>query len=78
MVQVENRIFVEKEIFQDEYSYYFGSNRYTDCYMTYYHIKKGTEKCHIDGNYRDCLSFARYRAHDGRYKNFEFLIYVEK
>lgn len=78
MKQVENRIFVEDEIFFNEFSYYFGDKRSASCYMVYYHTKKGTEKCHIDGNYRDCLSFARYRANDRRYKNFEFLIYVEK
>lgn len=78
MKQVENRIFVEKEIFLNEYSFYFGSKRSTDCYMSYYHTKDGRVRGHINGNYRDCLSFARNRANDRRYKNFEFLIYVEK
>ena len=78
MEQVETRIFVEREIFLKEYAFYFGSKRFVGCYMTYYHTKKGTETCHITGNYRDCLSFARYRANDRRYKNFEFLIYIER
>lgn len=78
MEQVENRIFVEKEIFLNECSYYFGSKRSVDCYLSYYHTKDGKVRCHINGNYRDCLSFARCRANDRRYKNFEFLIYIEK
>lgn len=78
MEQVENRIFIEREIFLNEYAFYYGSKRSVGCYMAYYSTKKGTETHSISGNYRDCLSFARYRAHDGRYKNFEFLIYVEK
>lgn len=78
MEQVENRIFVEREIFLNEYAFYYGSKRSAGCYMTYYSTKRGTETHCISGNYRDCLAFARYRSHDGRYKNFEFLIYIEK
>jgi hypothetical protein len=75
MKEIERRIYVDDEIFYNEYSYMYGDKKDVEVSFSYYHVKKDKETCCYAGrNYADCLAFARYRANDGRYRNFEFLI----
>lgn len=74
MKEIERHIYVVDEILNNEYEFVYGDKRNTMCYVEYYHTKRGTYTCHITGTYRDCLTIARNRALDGRYRNFEFII----
>lgn len=74
MKEIERRIFIDDEIFKNEYSYVYGENKDNEVSFSYYHVKKDKESCSIRMKYSDCLNFARYRRNDGRYKNYEFLI----
>ena len=76
MRQIERRIYISEEIFNDEYSYLYGENKDKVVTFAYYHPQKGKETpTRLKYNYSDALNFARYRANDKRYKNYEFLIY---
>ena len=77
MKKIERNIYVEDEIFKNEYEFVYGDKCTTLCYMVYYNIKSDACSCHISGTYSECLNFARKRASDGRYKNFEFIINIE-
>ena len=75
MKEIERRIFVSKEIFDNEYSYIYGENKNKEVTFSYYHVIKDKETItKLKYNYADALAFARYRANDKRYKNYEFLI----
>ena len=76
MKEIERRIYISNEIFYNEYSYMYGDSRDKTVTFAYYHMKKDKETTTIlKFNYTEALAFARYRANDGRYKNYEFLIY---
>ena len=75
MFELEKRIFVNKEIFENEYSYLYGNNKDKIVIFQYYNIKtdkEGEEKRFW--NYAEALKLARAKRKDGRYKNYEFLI----
>ena len=75
MKEIERRIFISKEILDNEYSYLYGENKDKKVTFSYYHIKKDKETLtKLNYNYADALAFARYRANDNRYRNYEFLI----
>lgn len=74
MKEIENRIYVDDEIFKNEYSYMYGNKKDVEVNFSYYHIKKDKVSCNIQMNYAECLVFARYRRSDGRYRNYEFMI----
>lgn len=76
MKEIERRIYVSEEIFNNEYSYAYGENKDKEVTFAYYHIKKDEETpTKLKNNYSEALAFARYRANDKRYRNYEFLIY---
>ena len=76
MKEIERRIFVSEEIFKNEYSYMYGDNKDKKVSFSYYQTKKEKEsEVRIKFNYSEALAFARYRANDKRYKNYEFFIY---
>lgn len=76
MKEIERRIFVSDEIFANEYSYAYGDNKSKQVTFAYYHTKTEKETTvRLCFTYSEALDFARYRANDGRYRNFEFLIY---
>ena len=76
MKEIERRIFVSKEIFDNEYSYVYGENKDKIVTFQYYNAKKDREGNAITHwTYTDAIEFARYRRNDGRYKNYEFLIF---
>lgn len=77
MKEVERHIYVVDEILNNEYEFIYGKKRTTMCYVEYHHIKRDTYSCHVSGTYSECLTFARKRATDGRYKNYELLINIE-
>ena len=76
MIEIERRIFLSEEIHKQEYDYVYGDKK--DKIVTFSYYKPKTDKetiCNLEHTYSDALKFARSRANDGRYKNFEFLIY---
>lgn len=75
MKEIERRIYVSEEIFSNEYSYVYGENKDKEVTFSYYHVKKDKDKPIGFKNYSEALAFARYRANDKRYRNYEFLIY---
>ena len=75
MKEIERRIYVSEEIFNNEYSYVYGENKDKEITFSYYQVKKDRETPIGFKNYSQALAFARYRANDKRYKNYEFLIY---
>ena len=76
MKEIERRIYVSEEIFNNEYSYVYGENKDKEVTFSYYQVKKDKETTtRLKKNYSEALAFARYRANDKRYKNYEFLIY---
>ena len=75
MFEIEKRIFVNNEIFENEYSYLYGGNKDKIVTFQYYNIKtdkEGEQKRFW--NYAEALKLARIRRKDGRYKDYEFLI----
>ena len=75
MKEIERRIFISEEIFKNEYSYLYGENKDKEVTFSYYHVIKDKETTiRLKHNYADALAFARYRANDKRYRNYEFLI----
>lgn len=77
MKEIERHIYVDDEIFRDEYEFVYGTKSNIRCYVEYRHIKTDRCSCHISGTYRECLIFARKRTSDGRYKNYDLLIDIE-
>ena len=76
MKEIERRIYVSDEIFNNEYSYVYGENKDKKVTFAYYQVKKDKETtARFKANYSAALDFARYRANDKRYRNYEFLIY---
>ena len=76
MKEIERRIFVSKEIFDNEYSYVYGENKDKIVTFQYYNSTKDKEGKKVEHwTYTDAIEFARYWRNDGRYKNYEFLIY---
>ena len=75
MKEIERRIYVSEEIVNNEYSYYYGENKDNEVTLSYYHVKKHRETPIVFKNNSEALAFARYRANDKRYRNYEFLIY---
>ena len=74
MVELERRIFVERDIMLYEYEYTYGEKKDDLVYYTLYNVKTHKEKRLYAGTYNKVLKHARERARDGHYKNFEFLI----
>lgn len=72
--EIERRIFVEEELLNNEYFFFYGENKDTEVSFTYYNLHKDKEGSTLKNTYRYCLGLARERANDGRYKNYEFLI----
>ncbi len=75
MNEIERRIYVDDELLKNEYSYLFGEKKDEIVNFVYSNIKTGKESEHKHWNYAEALNLARARARDGRYKNFEFLIF---
>lgn len=75
MKEIERRIFVDEDILLNEYDYLFGDRKNKAVIFAYY--KPKTDKAHEVkmATYAEAIDFARYRARDKRYRNFEFLIY---
>ena len=76
MKEIERRIYVSDEIFANEYSYVYGENKDKKVTFAYYQAKNDKKTpTKLDYNYSAALDFARYRANDKRYRNYEFFIY---
>lgn len=71
-------VFIDREIIQNEYEYYFG-NKKDEKIVTFCYYNVKTDKVTDIGlmTYKDALNFALYRRKDGRYKNFEYYIYLK-
>ena len=73
--EIERNIYVSEDIALHEYQYVYGEKKDNKVWFTYYNFKKHEEGKTIEyENYSKALAFARYRANDGRYKNYEFWI----
>ena len=74
MVELERRIFVDRDIMLNEYDYMFGDKKNDIVYFYLYNVKHDHITSVHEDIYSNILKRARNRALDGRYKNFEFLI----
>lgn len=75
MKEIENRIYVDDLIFNNEHSFVYGENSRRIVGFKYYNFvkdKESEEKRYW--TYTLALLLARKRARDKRYKNYEFLI----
>lgn len=73
MHEIEHKIWVDDFCFQNELS--LMKDDTTLVVFQYYHKKRDKEGKAISKTYRKALELARDRASDGRYKNYEFLIF---
>ena len=73
MHEIENRIWVDDFCFQNELS--LMKDDTVSVVFQYYNKKHDKEGKAIPKTYRKALELARDRARDGRYKNYEFLIF---
>ena len=71
----DGRIKVEDTLIKNEYDYYFGDKKDVLVVFCYTNIKaqKETER---NFTYHKAIKLARERRLDGRYKNYEFYIYL--
>lgn len=74
MIEVEHRIYLDERIYREEYAYTYGAMSERLVTFRYYNVKRDKTSHAIYRTYKEALSFARGRARDGRYKNYEFLI----
>ena len=74
MYQIETRIFLSKEIYDNEWHFMYGDRRNEIVTFVYHNIKTGKDKLKPCWRYVNALSLARSRRSDGRYKNYEFHI----
>ena len=73
--EIERHIYVSERLFFKEHAYTYGSLRNDLVRFLYYNRKSDKEtEINLKMNYCDALNFARKRANDGRYKNFDFII----
>lgn len=77
MYEIEHRIWIDKYCFSNEYALQFGDKRDEIVVFQYYNKKHDKEGNKISKCYLEALELARSRSRDGRYKNYEFLIYKE-
>lgn len=73
MHEIEHKIWVNDYCFQNELSLMKDDTTLVVC--QYYNNKRDKEGKAISKTYRKALELARDRAGDGRYKNYEFLIF---
>lgn len=73
MRMVEQRIYLSKDILDNEYDFFYGSRKDELVKFTYLNLRTQKWSSHRR-KYADALSLARSRARDRRYKNYEFLI----
>lgn len=74
MIEIERRIYVGDDISKDEYAYMHGEKSKFLITFNYYNVKRDRLSHTIYKTYPEALAFARDRARDGRYKNYEFFI----
>ena len=77
MYEIEHRTWVDEYCFRNEYELQFGVKRDEIVVFQYYNKKHDKEGKKISKCYLEALELARSRSRDGRYKNYEFLIYKE-
>lgn len=76
MNEIERKIYVDEELFKNEYSYMYGDKKDELVTFAYYNFRKDKEtEVNLDMNYSQAIAFARYRANDKRYRNYEFFIF---
>lgn len=73
MHEIEHRIWVDDYCFQNELS--LMKDNTVSVVFQYYNKKCDKEGKSIPKTYSEALVLARVRARDGRYKNYEFLIF---
>lgn len=73
MHEIEHKIWVDDYCFQNELS--LMKDNTVSVIFQYYNKKRDKEGKAIPKTYRKALELARDRARDGRYKNYEFLIF---
>lgn len=76
MCEIERRIYVDYNIFANEYDFVYGSRNDESVIFQYYNTKQDREGKEIEfESYSYALDFARGRAGDRRYRNYEFWIF---
>lgn len=73
--EIERRIFVDDFVFENELA--LTKDNATLVYFQYYNKKRDKTGKVMLKTYNDALALARSRTDDGRYKNYEFLIYKQ-
>lgn len=73
MHEIEHRIWVDDFCFENELA--LTKDATIQVFFQYYNKKKDKEGKATLRTYNDALALARSRARDGRYRNYEFLIF---
>lgn len=78
MYEIEHNIYVSRRIFENEYDFVYGSRNDESVIFQYYNMKQDILGKEIEfESYSEALAFARGRACDRRYRNYEFLIFAK-
>lgn len=78
MYQIERNIYVSRRIFENEYDFVYGSRNDESVIFQYYNVKQDRLGKEIEfESYSEAIAFARGRAGDRRYRNYEFLIFAK-
>lgn len=79
MYEIERNIYVSRRIFENEYDFVYGSRNDESVIFLYYNAKQDRMGKEIElESYSEALAFARDRANDRRYRNYEFWIFAKK
>lgn len=78
MYEIERNIYVSRRIFENEYDFVYGSRNDESVIFLYYNAKQDRMGKEIElESYSEALAFARDRACDRRYRNYEFWIFAK-
>lgn len=77
MREIERNIYVDDYCFKNEYALTYGDLKDTEVYFQYHNKKHCKDGKKILLTYVEALKLARKRAGDGRYKNYDYLIYKQ-
>ena len=73
-IEVESKIWIDQDLYSEEYEYMHGRLKDKAVTFTYVNTKTGKEKSTRVFVYKKALELARERRRDGRYKNYEYEI----
>lgn len=78
MYEIERNIYVSRRIFENEYDLIYGSRNDESVIFLYYNARQDRMGKEIEfESYSEALAFARGRANDRRYRNYEFWIFTK-